>query len=208
MTETETETPETNNEGQVADSLLTGQDAGQQPQEQQPQEAPVQQEQPAEVSEPEGAPESYEFQAIEGADLEIDSAPVQAFSEIAKDLNLTQEQAQSVLDKVAPALRQQNDDYINEVRSEWVESVKSDPEIGGDKLQENLGKAVRVLDAFGTPELKSLLGETGLGDNPEIIRFLVRAHQDIGEDRFLTGSQTDKEQPFSARDFYNNSKMN
>ncbi len=208
MTETETETPETNNEGQVADSLLTGQDAGQQPQEQQPQEAPVQQEQPAEVSEPEGAPESYEFQAIEGADLEVDSAPVQAFSEIAKDLNLTQEQAQSVLDKVAPALRQQNDDYINEVRSEWVENVKSDPEIGGDKLQENLGKAVRVLDAFGTPELKSLLGETGLGDNPEIIRFLVRAHQDIGEDRFLTGSQTDKEQPFSARDFYNNSKMN
>lgn len=208
MTETETETPETNNEGQVADSLLTGQDAGQQPQEQQPQEAPVQQEQPAEVSEPEGAPESYEFQAIEGSDLEVDSAPVQAFSEIAKDLNLTQEQAQSVLDKVAPALRQQNDDYINEVRSEWVENVKSDPEIGGDKLQENLGKAVRVLDAFGTPELKSLLGETGLGDNPEIIRFLVRAHQDIGEDRFLTGSQSDKEQPFSAQDFYNNSKMN
>jgi hypothetical protein len=208
MTETETETPETNNEGQVADSLLTGQDAGQQPQEQQPQEAPVQQEQPAEVSEPEGAPESYKFQAIEGADLEVDSAPVQAFSEIAKDLNLTQEQAQSVLDKVAPALRQQNDDYINEVRSEWVENVKSDPEIGGDKLQENLGKAVRVLDAFGTPELKSLLGETGLGDNPEIIRFLVRAHQDIGEDRFLTGSQSDKEQPFSAQDFYNNSKMN
>tara|TARA_R100000234_G_scaffold83582_1_gene52965 strand:+ start:1783 stop:2409 length:627 start_codon:yes stop_codon:yes gene_type:complete len=208
MTETETETPETNNEGQVAESLLTGQEANQQPQEQQSQEAPVQQEQPAESSEPEGAPESYEFQAIEGADLETDSVPVQAFSEVAKELNLTQEQAQSVLDKVAPALKQQNEDYINNVRSEWVESVRTDPEIGGDQLQENLGKAVRVLDAFGTPELKSLLGETGLGDNPEIIRFLVRAHQDIGEDRFLTGSQSDKEQPFSAQDFYNNSKMN
>jgi len=208
MTETETETPETNNEGQVAESLLTGQEADQQPQEQQSQEAPVQQEQPAESSEPQGAPESYEFQAIEGGDLEVDSVPVQAFSEAAKELNLTQEQAQSVLDKVAPALKQQNEDYINNVRSEWVESVKSDPEIGGDQLQENLGKAVRVLDAFGSPEFKSLLGETGLGDNPEMIRFLVRAHQDIGEDRFLTGSQTDKEQPFSAQDFYNNSKMN
>ena len=208
MTETETETPETNNEGQVAESLLTGQEADQQPQEQQPQEAPVQQEQPAEPSEPQGAPESYEFQASEGGDLAVDSEPVQAFSEVAKELNLTQEQAQSVLDKVAPALKQQNEDYINNVRSEWVESVRTDPEIGGDQLQENLGKAVRVLDAFGTPELKSLLGETGLGDNPEIIRFLVRAHQDIGEDRFLTGSQSDKEQPFSAQDFYNNSKMN
>lgn len=208
MSETQTETPETNNEGQVAESLLTGQEVEQQPQEQQPQEAPVEQEQPAEPSKPEGAPESYEFAAIEGSDLDVDSGAVQAFSEVAKELNLTQDQAQSVLNKVAPALRQQNDDYVNTLRSEWVETVKSDPEIGGDQLQENLGKAVRVLDAFGTPELKSLLGETGLGDNPEIIRFLVRAHQDIGEDRFLTGSQSDKEQPFSARDFYNNSKMN
>lgn len=208
MSETQTEAPETNNEGQVAESLLTGQEAEQQPQEQQPQEAQAQPEQPAEVSEPEGAPETYEFQATEGSDLDVDSGAVQAFSEVAKELNLTQEQAQSVLDKVAPALKQQNEEYIQGLRSEWVESVKADPEIGGDQLQENLGKAVRVLDAFGTPELKSLLGETGLGDNPEIIRFLVRAHQDIGEDRFLTGSQSDKEQPFSAVDFYNNSKMN
>tara|TARA_R100000734_G_C3316248_1_gene108665 strand:+ start:1184 stop:1810 length:627 start_codon:yes stop_codon:yes gene_type:complete len=208
MTETEAQTPETNNEGQVAESLLTGGDAEQQPQEQQPQETPVQQEQPAETSQPEGAPESYEFQAIEGSDLAVDSAPVQAFSEVAKDLNLTQEQAQSVLDKVAPALAQQNEDYINDLRTQWVEQVELDSEIGGDNLQENLGKAIRVLDTYGTPEFKTLLGQTGLGDNPEMIRFLVRTHQDIGEDRFLTGSQSDKEQPFSARDFYNNSKMN
>ena len=132
---------------------------------------------------------------------------VQAFSEAAKKLDLTQEQAQSVLDEVAPALKQQTDGYIENLRSEWVNSVKSDPEIGGDKLQENLGRAIRVLDAYGTPELKSLLGETGLGDNPEIIRFLVRTHQDIGEDRFLTGANADKNQQFTARDFYNNSKM-
>ena len=208
MTETQSETPETNNEGQVAESLLTSQEAEQQSPEQQSEAAPVEQEQPTESSQPEGAPESYEFQAIEGSDLDVDSVPVQAFSEVAKELNLTQEQAQSVLDKVAPALKQQNEEQINQLREEWVSSVKSDSEIGGDKLSENLGKAVRVLDAYGTPELKSLLGETGLGDNPEVIRFLVRAHQDIGEDRFLTGSQSDKEQPFSAQDFYNNSKMN
>lgn len=208
MTETQSETPETNNEGQVAESLLTSQEADQQSQEQQSQEATPEAEQTVETSNPEGAPESYEFQAIEGSDLQVDSVSVQAFSEVAKKLNLTQEQAQSVLDEVAPALKQQNENQINELREGWVASVKSDAEIGGDQLQENLGKALRVLDAFGTPELKSLLGETGLGDNPEIIRFLVRAHQDIGEDRFLAGSQSDKEQSFSAQDFYNNSKMN
>ena len=207
MTETQAETPETENDGQVADSLLTTpteepkQEAHNQQQSSEPEQAPV------ETAQPEGAPESYEFQSPEGSDLETDSSVVQAFSEAAKKLDLTQEQAQSVLDEVAPALKQQNDGYIENLRSEWVNSVKSDPEIGGDKLQENLGRAIRVLDAYGTPELKSLLGETGLGDNPEIIRFLVRTHQDIGEDRFLTGANADKNQQFTARDFYNNSKM-
>jgi len=207
MTETQTETPETENEGHGAETLLTT------PPEETKQEEPTQQQQPepteatGEEPTPEGAPEAYDFQTPEGSDLDAESSAVQAFSEVAKKLNLTQEQAQSVLDGVAPALKQQNEGYIENLRSEWVNSVKSDPEIGGDKLPENLGKAVQVLDTYGTPELKSLLGETGLGDNPEIIRFLVRTHQDIGEDRFLTGANADKNQAFTARDFYNNSKM-
>ena len=207
MTETQAETPETENDGQVADSLLTTPTEEPKQEEQNQQQSSEPEQAPVETAQPEGAPESYEFQSPEGSDLETDSSVVQAFSEAAKKLDLTQEQAQSVLDEVAPALKQQNDGYIENLRSEWVNSVKSDPEIGGDKLQENLGKAIRVLDAYGTPELKSLLGETGLGDNPEIIRFLVRTHQDIGEDRFLTGANADKNQQFTARDFYNNSKM-
>ena len=207
MTETQAETPETENDGQVADSLLTTPIEEPKQEEQNQQQSSEPEQAPVETAQPEGAPESYEFQSPEGSDLETDSSVVQAFSEAAKKLDLTQEQAQSVLDEVAPALKQQNDGYIENLRSEWVNSVKSDPEIGGDKLQENLGRAIRVLDAYGTPELKSLLGETGLGDNPEIIRFLVRTHQDIGEDRFLTGANADKNQQFSARDFYNNSKM-
>lgn len=207
MTETQAETPETENDGQVADSLLTTPTEEPKQEEQNQQQSSEPEQAPVETAQPEGAPESYEFQSPEGSGLETDSSVVQAFSEAAKKLDLTQEQAQSVLDEVAPALKQQNDGYIENLRSEWVNSVKSDPEIGGDKLQENLGKAIRVLDAYGTPELKSLLGETGLGDNPEIIRFLVRTHQDIGEDRFLTGANADKNQQFTARDFYNNSKM-
>ena len=191
MTETQAETPETENDGQVADALLTTPTEEPKQEEQNQQQSSEPEQAPVETAQPEGAPESYEFQSPEGSDLETDSSVVQAFSEAAKRL----------------ALKQQNDGYIENLRSEWVNSVKSDPEIGGDKLQENLGRAIRVLDAYGTPELKSLLGETGLGDNPEIIRFLVRTHQDIGEDRFLTGANADKNQQFTARDFYNNSKM-
>lgn len=207
MTETQTETPETENDGQVAESLLTTPSEEPKQEEQNQQQPPEPQEVPVEATKPEGAPESYDFQSPEGSGLETDSSVVQAFSEVAKELNLTQDQAQQVLNGVAPALKKESEGYIENLRSEWVNSVKTDPEIGGDKLPENLGKAIQVLDAYGTPELKSLLGETGLGDNPEIIRFLVRTHQDIGEDRFLTGANADTNQAFSARDFYNNSKM-
>ena len=205
MTENQVETPETNTEGTVADSLLT--ENSEQVSDQKSPEVPQTEEPSEKPAEPTGAPESYEFHSPDGANLATESPVIGAFSEAARQLDLTQEQAQSILDGVAPVLQRQTDGNIESIRAEWVSSVKSDPEIGGDKLGENLGHAVRVLDAYGTPELKSLLGETGLGDNPELIRFLVRAYNDIGEDRFLTGANSDKEQQFSARDFYNNSKM-
>ena len=121
-----------------------------------------------------GAPEKYEFQAPEGR--EFDPSVVDAFSEVARDLNLTQEAAQKVLDKMAP------------VRTGWTESTKADKELGGEKLQENLGIAKAALERFGSAELKTLLHETGAGDNPEIIRLLYRVGLATREDTVVPGS--------------------
>jgi hypothetical protein len=134
-----------------------------------------------------GAPEAYEFQAIEGQ--EFDPEVMKSFSEIAKELDLPQDAAQKVLDKVAPKILERQMQALENVRNEWAESARTDKEFGGDKLNDNLVVAKKALDSFGTPELRKLLNESGLGNHPEMIRLMYRAGKAISEDRFVGGTR-------------------
>ena len=137
------------------------------------------------AEEKQGAPEQYEFKAPEGE--AFDNAVIEAYSEVAKELNLSNDDAQKLLDKVAPVIQARQLERIEAVKTEWETASKSDKEFGGDKLNDSLGTAKKALDAFGTPELKALLNESGLGNNPEVIRFMVRAGKAISEDKFVGG---------------------
>lgn len=154
---------------------------------------------------PEGAPESYEFKAPEGT--QFDDAVIGAFSEVAKELNLPQDQAQKVLDKMAPVIAARQAEQFQAARTEWAEAAKTDKEFGGEKLTENLGTAKKALDALATPELRTLLEESGLGNHPEVIRVFYRAGKAISEDRFVAG-QAGKTNQGDARRLYAASNMN
>lgn len=154
---------------------------------------------------PEGAPESYEFKAPEG--VQFDDTVIGAFSEVAKELNLPQDQAQKVLDKVAPVIQARQLEQFETARTEWAETAKADKEFGGEKLAENLGVAKKALDAFATPELRTLLDQSGLGNHPEVIRMFYRAGKAISEDRFVSG-QGGKTAQGDARRLYAASNMN
>ena len=136
---------------------------------------------------PTGAPEKYEFALPDG--FQMDEAGLTAFSEFAKDLNMPQEAAQKMLEKMGPVMQQRQADAIATVQNQWKEASTSDKEFGGEKLNENLAVAKKALDTFGSPELNELLKETGLGNNPEIIRAFYRAGKAISEDSFVAGSQ-------------------
>jgi hypothetical protein len=166
----------------VADTLLTGD---------QPAEgdAPAEQaegDKPAEEA-PAGAPEAYaEFAMPEG--VAIDEEMLGEFSGVAKDLNLTQEAAQKVVD-LAAKMRQADAAAIVQVRADWLQATQIDAEIGGDKLGENLATAKRGLEAYGSPALRELLNSTGLGNHPEVIRLLVKAGKTASEDTFVKGAR-------------------
>jgi len=49
--------------------------------------------------------------------------------------------------------------------------------------------AKKALDSFGTPELRTLLNESGIGNHPELIRFMVRAGKAISSDTFVAGER-------------------
>ena len=133
----------------------------------------------------EGAPEVYEFKAAEGQTF--DPEFVKSYSEVARELNLTQEAAQTMIDKVGPVLAQQQAAQIAQVRNDWAEASKVDAEFGGTKFNENLAIAKQSIDKFATPEFKKMLDDTGLGNHPEWIRYCYRVSKAFSPDNFEGG---------------------
>lgn len=139
---------------------------------------------------PQGAPAEYEqFTMPEG--LTFDPEVETNLKSLAKDLNLTQTQAQQVADlgsQLSQTWTTSLQAHIDATSAAWEQAAKADKEIGGDKLPENLGLAKTVLDKFGTPELRDLLKQSRLGNNPEVIRLLSKVGSAISDDnRMLTG---------------------
>ena len=109
------------------------------------------------------------------------------FETAARELNLPQDAAQKLIDKMAPVMAKQQTAQLEQLRTDWASASTTDKEFGGDKLTENLGFARKAMDTFGTPELKTMLNDTGLGNHPDVVRFMVRAGKAISEDRIVTG---------------------
>jgi len=142
-------------------------------------------------------PEKYEFKLPE--DIKLEGAALEELSGLAKELGLTQEQAQKVADLGAKQAQTLASQYVEQHKTtvnEWATQTKTDKEIGGEALEANLGAAKKALDQFGSPELKKLLNESGLGNHPEVVRMFVKAGKAISEDgRLVTGAarQSDRE---------------
>lgn len=138
------------------------------------------------TEEPKGPPEKYEFKAPEGSELSPEV--VSKFEGVARELGLSQDAAQKVIDVVAPEIAAAQAKAVEGVKTQWTDASKTDKEFGGDKLDANLAVAKKALDTFGTPELKQLLVDSGLGNHPEIIRAFYRAGLKITPPKVVSGS--------------------
>jgi hypothetical protein len=157
-----------------------------------------------------GAPETYEdFTVPDGMALDRDA--LESFTPVARELNLTQAQAQQLVDLYATqlnALKASQDEQVASLRKGWVESVKADEEIGGAAMNEKLAVAVKALDKFGTPQLRRILAESGLGDHPEMVRVFYRIGKAGAEDKIESGegSQPPPDQRSPAEILYPNQR--
>lgn len=133
-----------------------------------------------------GAPEKYaDFTPPEGTVL--DAGLMTEFADAARELNLPQDAAQKMVDKMAPVMAKQQAAAVEAASVAWTEQASTDPEYGGTRLAESMTFAAKAMDKFGTPELKALMNESRLGNHPEIVRFMVRAGKAMTEDGIVTG---------------------
>lgn len=136
------------------------------------------------------APEDYaDFKVPEGMPLDADL--LNDFKPVAKELGLSQDKAQKLIDlyagKVAPLMAQRQTEAWNQQLETWAAECKADKEIGGDKYDSAVEDAKRVVNTLGTPELKKVFDDYGLGNNPELVRVFSRMARYFKEDSYADG---------------------
>ena len=131
---------------------------------------------PAKEARP-GAPEKYDWK-IEG-DPKFVSRITGKLEPVARKLGLSNDEVHGVYDAFAGLMR----DNSKELFKTWATALEQDKEIGGDKLEENLGLANSVVAEYGDDELRGLLDQAGLRHNPAVVRLLVKVAKDVGGDR-------------------------
>ncbi len=149
-----------------------------------------------------GAPESYaDFTMPEG--IKIDLAAMEKFTPMAKELNLTQDQAQKLVDiqatMMAEAGQAMQDDLDSKIDT-WVDGAENDREIGGNEevFDAKVATANKAVVQFGTTGLLELFDATGIGNHPEVIRVFYRIGKLLENDKVMLGSASGPSTPKSA----------
>lgn len=135
------------------------------------------------------APEAYTIKPPRGLPegQELDKSVMDSFQSVARELDLSNDNAQKLVDQVMPVMNRRALEQQAELHAKWIEAVKTDKEIGGQKLDENLAIAKRAIKAHGDADLQDLFNGP-LGSNPAMLRFLVKAGRTVSPDRFVGGN--------------------
>lgn len=124
-----------------------------------------------------------DFTVPEGMD--IDAELLGKATPLFEKYNISKEDAQSFVNLYAGQIQagsQRQVDAFNQLMTDWQNQSTNDKEFGGDKFEESVKTARAAVEKFGTPELKQLLEEQGVGNHPEVIRFMYRVGKLTAED--------------------------
>jgi hypothetical protein len=149
-------------------------------------------------------PEKYELKL---ADQEIDAELLAEFTPLAKELKLDNATAQKIADLGAKIQKRTVDASMAahmERIGVWQEAVRSDKELGGDKLGENMAVAKGAVLRFGGEPLMTALKDTGFENHPDVIRAFVKIGRAMKDDNFAANlGEGGGEKPDTAAQWYN-----
>ena len=167
-----------------------------------------------------GAPENYDFKGIELPEgIKFDENLATKFDPIAKELNLSQEganklvnmliehqqgQLQNANEQIAEYERQKQEAQV----IEYSKMLNSDKEIGTDDETRNayIDIADRGYKAFASKELQKTIESQGLNYHPAFIKFFHRLGKLCGEDKITKTATPVQQKQTPAEILYGNNQ--
>jgi len=159
----------------------------------------------AKAPEKPAVPEKYELKLPDEA--VIDAKAFESISALAKELGLSNEQAQRIVahnDAIARSVLEARVAAHEEQIVKWMDDVKADKEIGGANFDKSVEDAKRLVNKFGDDDLKQALVSSGYGNFPPLVRMLAKIGSRMSEDAYRSGApaQTQKREVSLAEAFY------
>ena len=167
-----------------------------------------------------GAPENYDFKKIDMPEgIQFNEEYGNKFSAVAKELNLSQNSANKLVNLYLGILKEQAasaPEKIKEFKEQqlqtdimkWDRAFRQDAEFGNgnqEKIKAYMEKANEGYKAFASDGLQDILKEKGLNHHPEVIKLFYKLSDLTGEDKILMGGKATKEES-PAEILYGNSK--
>lgn len=136
-------------------------------------------------------PEAYSFTMPDG--MEVDKPLADAFTPVAKELGLSNEQANKLASvyagHVQAETKQLAEAWVKQNET-WQGELKADPEFGGARYGQTVKDVHAGILKSGGEALAKALGESGMGDHPEIVKAFARIGRMFREDALVKGNTT------------------
>lgn len=108
------------------------------------------------------------------------------YKEVAHKHNLTKEQARGIFEEyvqMSQGLVQNQTAQLTQAREEAITALKKE---FGTAFENRLEVAKKAVNEFGGDELKTYLNETGLGNDPRLIKAFAKIGAELLEDRMIS----------------------
>lgn len=158
-------------------------------------------------------PDTYEITTSTGEQL--DGEDLDKLNQVCKKAGITQKQAQmlfSAYENDVSNFNQQLQSSYNQQLQSWRDVVMNDKELGQQNFEKTKANIKNVISRFGSSELSDFLNKSGLGYNPDFVRFVNKVGSLISNDNNFIGGNTNPQVSEADRQkemlmkLYNNTK--
>lgn len=134
-------------------------------------------------SEPKLVDDKTEFKLPEGATLDAEKSKM--FKEVCKELKLSEEQAQKIVDMDSKYQQEVANKLFQKQIDDWKKETLS---MLGDKAEEKLAEAHNAYQKFGTEKFVKLMKATGLDNHPAVVEVFRNINSKIATDTLVPGT--------------------
>jgi hypothetical protein len=153
------------------------------------------------------APEKYELKLPKESIL--DPSHIEKIEAFAKAQGLSNEKAQELLNRDSDIVAGYHESLKQKSSTQsqaWLQELKADPAIGGDKLEQSGKQAFNALKQIWGEEFATVVTAAGLNHHPVFFKGLVKLSKSIEGHEFVGGDGPSSKPKSTAELFYGNTQ--